>query len=466
MIKPHSVSIDRLQKDGALTWLHISDIHFGGPEPDGRPAVLNRLLKDVEERKSKDGLAPDLIFITGDIAWSGKAEQYKEKALPFLEELQKATGVERNHIFLIPGNHDIDRSLVANLAAKLLSEYLLTAGSQDNESFIGTFLYGTDASDRESLLKKHSAYIDFVKEHFPHCAPLFDPCAYVAKVTVPAGLPFEKLWVLGLNSAWLSREGEAKDKLLLGYPQVLKALAIVEAERSADKDFVFALTHHPLSWMADWDERLCKQQLSQRSDFHLSGHLHEHAFSLNAVGPQRYSSIAAGSAYGDGGMQWFNGYYFAQLDFTTGSAKTYIRQYNPNRGKFVADTTFEKPNYGEFEWLLPERLRPQNPPPAQPQPAQPQPAQPAPVQPAPVIVQPAARVEIPQERGKLILFLTTLNENQYNLLVQLLGVNKGFLPGADAGMATKTTALVSLCESPTGSGLDAIRKTLDQIFNP
>lgn len=454
-LKPHSVTIDRLQKEGSLTWLHLSDIHFGGPEPDGRPAVLNRLLKDVEERKTKDGLAPDLIFLTGDIAWSGKAEQYKEEAFPFLEELQKTTGVERNRIFLIPGNHDIDRKLVASRSLVKLQEDLLTEGAKENEKEISAFLYGEDdAEDRERILKKHLAYIEFVKEHFSHCAPLFDPCAYVAKVTIPDDLPFSKLWVLGLNSAWLSREGEAKDKLLLGYPQVLKALKIVETEDTTQKDLVIALTHHPLSWMADWDERLCRQQLSQRTDFHLSGHLHEHAFSLDAVGSKRYSVISAGSAYGDGGMQWYNGYYFARLDFNLRKGTAYIRQYNPNALAFRSDTTFNSPKEGEFEWPLPKHWfpddngkgndsDPSNPP-----------------------NQPKHKINIPSNRKDLILFLAGLTEVQFNLLVELLEVGKAFLPGSNAEMATRATALLSLCESPTGPGLDSVRKTLDQIFNP
>lgn len=426
-IAPHTISIDRLQREGALTWLHLSDIHFGGPDPDGRPAVLNQLLKDIEERKAKDGISPDLIFITGDIAWSGKAEQYENMALPFLQELQFVTGVERDRIFLIPGNHDIDRSLVSNRSATLLAEDLLAEGSKKNEKAISTFLYGNDAEDRKYLLKKHSAYIEFVKKYFPHCAPLFDPCAYIAKVSVPDGLPFSKLWVLGLNSAWLSREGETKGNLLLGFPQVQKALGFIEAENSTEDDFVFALTHHPLSWMADWDEHFCKQQLAQRTDFHLSGHLHENAFSLNVFGPQRYSSITAGSANGNGGMFWYNGYYLARLDFTAGEAQAYIRSFSLPSFSFVPETSFNSPIPGEYRWTLPEKFK-------------------------------------KDDRKQLLRILTNCNRAQLELLCVLLDFPNNLLVGPGASSVELALSILNWAEGPVGCGINQLKSLINKEF--
>jgi DNA repair exonuclease SbcCD nuclease subunit len=56
----------------------------------------------------RQGRQPDLIFATGDIAHAGKASEYK-RATAFFDALLEATGLERRRLFVIPGNHDVDR---------------------------------------------------------------------------------------------------------------------------------------------------------------------------------------------------------------------------------------------------------------------------------------------------------------------------------------------------------------------
>ncbi|HNJ41364.1 MAG TPA: hypothetical protein PKZ53_12795, partial [Acidobacteriota bacterium] len=116
---------------------------------------------------------------------------------------------------------------------------------------------------------------------------------------------------------------------------------------SWSRDFILALTHHPLSWLPEWDERLCRQQIETRCDFHLSGHLHETHFNLRGVGgPQRCSEIAAGSAYG--GSQWYNGYNLVELDFQTGKGRATLRRFEPTITAWKPDIRFERLQPGQF----------------------------------------------------------------------------------------------------------------------
>ena len=97
-----------------LTWLHISDFHFRAGDPYDRDVVLRALVESVKRFRANSH-APDLVFATGDIAYSGKADEYK-LATQFFDDLLDATGLDRRHLFLVPGNHDVDRSLVPGLA--------------------------------------------------------------------------------------------------------------------------------------------------------------------------------------------------------------------------------------------------------------------------------------------------------------------------------------------------------------
>jgi predicted MPP superfamily phosphohydrolase len=137
--------------------LHLSDVHFRvgkGWEADPVTRALARFIKtEVEE-----GLTPDLVVFSGDLAFSGKAEEYalardwlENRLWPALPD-----GLPRDRLFLVPGNHDVDRSKVDFVAEAVQGKLLITA----DRSKIAEVL--ADASQRDVLLRRHAAYMDFV----------------------------------------------------------------------------------------------------------------------------------------------------------------------------------------------------------------------------------------------------------------------------------------------------------------
>ena len=90
--------------------LHISDLHERG-RSEGEPARRERVLGDAWLRNldeiRTEGV--DLVCMTGDVAQSGKPEEY-DRAGEFLVRTLAELRLERDRLFLVPGNHDIDRS--------------------------------------------------------------------------------------------------------------------------------------------------------------------------------------------------------------------------------------------------------------------------------------------------------------------------------------------------------------------
>ena len=82
--------------------------------------VAEALLEDLTKlRQDERELANlDLIFLTGDIAYSGKPEEYR-LALHFLTRLRRKMGVSKRRMFVIPGNHDVDRASISGRAQAL-----------------------------------------------------------------------------------------------------------------------------------------------------------------------------------------------------------------------------------------------------------------------------------------------------------------------------------------------------------
>ena len=104
-----------------LTWLHLSDWHQKGKDLD-RAVVRDALLKDIQERKeiSPDLAEIDFIIFSGDVAYSGRSEEYEAAKEQFFDPLLKACKIGPDRLFIVPGNHDLDRSFFELLPAPLL----------------------------------------------------------------------------------------------------------------------------------------------------------------------------------------------------------------------------------------------------------------------------------------------------------------------------------------------------------
>lgn len=90
-----------------ICWLHISDIHMSARDAWSQDVVLTAMCGQIKQQRAK-GEAADFILVTGDLAFSGKAGEYALVA-EFFDALCAASGVPKERMFCVPGNHDIDR---------------------------------------------------------------------------------------------------------------------------------------------------------------------------------------------------------------------------------------------------------------------------------------------------------------------------------------------------------------------
>jgi 3',5'-cyclic AMP phosphodiesterase CpdA len=104
----------------SITLLHLSDLQFGRehvfggqallPE-DGRfDTLLARLSDDLVALHRDEGLTPDVVVMTGDLAeWALPAEL--EDVRCFVEGLRALLDLPPERFVLLPGNHDVNRKL-------------------------------------------------------------------------------------------------------------------------------------------------------------------------------------------------------------------------------------------------------------------------------------------------------------------------------------------------------------------
>src|SRR5947207_1131837 len=112
-------------------WIHVSDIHMGHGDAAHRwnqQLVLDTLREDIAEQVRAGRRPIDALFVTGDVAFSGNGRSPTEyaRAKEWLLDVGKAAGLSAAQIFVVPGNHDVNRAAdkdnnTARLVASLRS---------------------------------------------------------------------------------------------------------------------------------------------------------------------------------------------------------------------------------------------------------------------------------------------------------------------------------------------------------
>src|ERR1022692_5201642 len=107
----------------SVTVLHVSDPQFGQYHRFGPSDSLgDHLTRDVPDL-NKMGVPPiDLVIVSGDIAERGKRPEY-EQARSFLDQVCRSTGLGRERVVVVPGNHDVSWDLSSSYFSEWRDEH-------------------------------------------------------------------------------------------------------------------------------------------------------------------------------------------------------------------------------------------------------------------------------------------------------------------------------------------------------
>lgn len=333
---------DRVATIPGFRWLHISDIHFKEDESWDRRATLRALITKVRELKDT-GLAPDLVFVTGDIAYSGKAKEY-EHAMRFFHELNQVLELDpKDRWFLVPGNHDVDRSRITR------AHRAIQAGLTD-EMIVEETLRDVDTI--RLLSTRLEAYYAFASDFLGPARALQPDRPWRTDMRELAGVT---VGILQLNSTWIAEGGDAdKANLLIGEAQLREAL-----DATPDAFMRIALMHHPLRNMREFDEHRIESLLtaSGGATFLLRGHLHLNRMKLQSSPDGRLYELAAGALYTDEERRP-RGFHLGEIDVTQGEARIHLFRFSDDsKGFFAPDNlTYENAPNGICKIRLPLRL--------------------------------------------------------------------------------------------------------------
>lgn len=293
-----------------LTWLHLSDFHFREKTAWSQDVVLRSLLEDVRARYAGES-APDLLFLTGDIAFSGKRGEY-HLAEAFVAELLAELKMLPERICLVPGNHDIDLD-------------------REEDAFVGAraTLKNTEEVDRffakegrrKTLFARQEAFRAFVNRIAPPSGGPITPSSYAHQRLIRVGAI--QVRALLLDSAWLSQGGPADaGSLVLGERQIIDCTS-----NSSDPScLTFALLHHPFSWLTEFEQLSIENLVMEHADICLRGHVHSPDMRVIDRSEERLATFTAGAAFTKRTAD--NTYVWCSLDLQTGSGEHVVHRYN------------------------------------------------------------------------------------------------------------------------------------------
>ena len=116
-----------------LSWLHLADLQL---ETDFDLIRMDSLFEDIERQIERLGTRLDFVAVTGDIAFAGQAREYNS-ASKFLETLLNRLQVDRDCLFIVPGNHDINRKAATLNEQSDLTRYM-NASLENFRKFVRT----------------------------------------------------------------------------------------------------------------------------------------------------------------------------------------------------------------------------------------------------------------------------------------------------------------------------------------
>jgi len=301
----------------SIRWLHISDFHLDDKKDTYESdLVLNALVKSVRDWDDK----PDVIFATGDVADKGKPAEYARATKFFDDLLEAAGGLSKDRLFVIPGNHDVDREA---------GEYLKRTLETESEA-VKYFAPGARVPHRAKL----EAYDQWYAEYFAGTARgVVDGGAWsTCRVHEVLEVDGVRLQVLTVNSALFCQGDDDNAKLWIG------RRCLEEAVKELKDDVVrVCLIHHPVDWLSYDETAVVPALLQDNVDFILRGHLHQIRIVAEKDPMSGVLSMASGAAYQ--GRKWENQVLDVVLDVAKAEMRVRPLKYiDAPRSKWDLDT--------------------------------------------------------------------------------------------------------------------------------
>ena len=242
-----------------MRWLHLSDIHVGQPN-QARSNAMRLLVDAIQDRSDDEPI--DLVLFTGDLAYSGRADEYATLREELINPLRQLGVTENAHFVAVPGNHDLD----CDCSHPIVWDSL---GHARQENFWESDDEGVSLrAARARGFEAFSAFLDTNDIMGP------DPTTQVGKrldLELPSG---GQTTIICLNTALFSDKHLSAEVEREVSPLPVQPLRSLANERQRQHP-TLVLGHHPLAWFERRSKQNFLSALRDLGAIYLHGHTHE-----------------------------------------------------------------------------------------------------------------------------------------------------------------------------------------------
>ena len=325
--------------------IHISDLHLENEKnTNGKTNIINALALDFQNIVDEN----TILCFTGDLINKGgtkfenKEDAYIIFETLFIDKIIELNPLLKGKIFIVPGNHDINRDRIDDISEAGLKTSL-NEEIQVNEFIIKNRI-NSNHLDRIKLY--NSWQKDFYLKYNKTETSNFDNSFNIK-------LGNQKVGVCCLNSAWLCKDDNDMGGLLIGKEQIEHSL-----KKISGSEIKIALVHHPIEFLQKFDRDSVNPLLYKNFNILVTGHVHEldANYTQNLFG-NLFVSIA-NSTIGDSSSdkKLTNGYTI--IEYTPKEKfKVFYRKYVEIHNRFVPNTDIGTDDGSKtFKILLEESL--------------------------------------------------------------------------------------------------------------
>lgn len=239
----------------SLRWLHLTDLHVGkGFEPQN--TALASLVAAVDRFARHKPF--DVVFITGDLAFSGNEKEYENFEKQIISPLRNLS-ICKDAIFIAtPGNHDLDCDVG-------LPAHWESLGSKRQSAF---FNFDEDGKRiRKSRADAFKNYSDYIAGNNILSV---DPVNYPAK-KIRIKTETREYVIVSVVSTYFSDKDNSDYQKSPAPTHPLRTLLQSEGDESQK----ILLSHYPIDWFTQETERVIHSLIQEFNALYLYGHEHK-----------------------------------------------------------------------------------------------------------------------------------------------------------------------------------------------
>lgn len=221
-----------------MRWIHLSDLHIDPPS-DGRST--EQLREELLAYIQREQITADYLFITGDYR-NAKYSREDVKSLvkaaaDFIISIASAAKIEITNIYLVPGNHDVNRTNEKKRVKYVKKVYDFADGvfqPEDLDFLLGRFTFFISLCHELKNRGVRSIWSDNLQPLHPYVC-------------------YEDFNLLCLNTCIICNSNKDRHDLIIGNRDLYHSLQEIQ-RKNPDKPIVI-LAHHGLAYLHD-DERM------------------------------------------------------------------------------------------------------------------------------------------------------------------------------------------------------------------